>query len=419
MIFWSGMRAIRTWLAHRIEKNEFLVWVLLGILLYLVWGTLLRPYAMDFNIYRFAGYAHRDGLSPYDTSDVAFALAKKYLLVPFAPRFVYPPIFASTMAPLVDLPYQLLRGGFTLLSTLALFGSCWLIARQCRFQLQRFQLLGLLAYLPILNCIAAGQVNLFLLAVIPIIGYSITESWSARQGRARQLFGGVAFGTSIIVKPILYPLGIWLLLKRHWVVLLGAITAGIALVGISIALDGISPWLEYLSILRTFAAADPYVENQSLGGVIARLANPSIAQSIQFVAPIVVLGFWFLVFRQLESNFEIFALAALAVLLSPVAWYYYFVLLIPIFLLFSSLNGECPKWFSILLFVAYIAIEVHGMLWHRFPTNTVFVNLAFLGLIVLIALACYEAFQTNARERRPANKPGTSELNATQASREI
>jgi hypothetical protein len=61
------------WARTRPDKREYTIWSLSIIVLYLIWTLAVKPVAIDFNIYRFAGYAFRDGLSLYDQSPAVFA----------------------------------------------------------------------------------------------------------------------------------------------------------------------------------------------------------------------------------------------------------------------------------------------------------------------------------------------------------
>jgi arabinofuranan 3-O-arabinosyltransferase len=388
---------VLAWLGKGIGRKEFIVWGTVGICIYLVWGLVIRPYAIDFNIYRFAGYAYLEGLSPYDQSQAAFDLAAKYGLVPFAPRYVYFPVFSQVMAVLVPLPYPLLRGLFILISSICLFGACWFFVRDQKYRLQRYQMLALLGYLPILNCIAAGQVSMLLLGAVVLMAHGLSNTVS-KDTQWLDWSAGAAFGLSLVLKPVLYPLGIWLLVKRQYKMVFAAAIAFVAVVGVSVITGGIQPWIDYVGILGSFSKSDPYIENQAFAGFAARVFGVGLAQMSQYVVLIIVLGAWFVLFRRLETFFEIAALAVISVFLSPVAWYYYFVLLIPIFLVFSARYQSMPLWFIPLWVSAYVLIQLHGLVWQRIPDTLSFVNLGFYGLVVMLVLVFVWAFRTNKSE---------------------
>jgi hypothetical protein len=213
-----------------------------------------------------------------------------------------------------------------------------------------------------------------------------------------ELGAGMLLGLTLVFKPVLWPLGFWALLRYRFGVVLGGFCVAVTLVTISLLSMGITPWIDYVSVLRSFGTPDRYIENQSLIGFVARMFDPDIAKVVQFVSPLVLLG-WFAYFRHLPAELEIASLTGIAVLISPVAWYYYGVLLIPAFWFLATRYRESSLWFTLGLLVAYGLIQLHQVTWYRFTEESVLANLGFYGTMLLVVLAFIRAYNLNRAQR--------------------
>ncbi|MCL4486528.1 MAG: DUF2029 domain-containing protein [Chloroflexi bacterium] len=387
------------WAKDHSTKRELAVGFFALVAFYLTWALVVKPVAMDFNIYRFSGYAYHEGLSPYAESPAAFELASRYSLVPFAPPYRYPPLMTQVMSVLVLLPYPVLRTLFTLASTAAFCFGIWAISKSSLGNVPRFLLLAAVLFLPVLNCIAAGQINLFMLGALAGMIYLMNRSSTSGTSLRSELIAGGLWGLTLVFKPVLWPLALWAVFRRRIGVLVGCVCVAALLGVVSLLTAGAQPWLDYLNVLRSFASPDPYVENQSLIGFIARVAGPNLARIAQFASPVVILGIWFLLFRNLPPDLELAALASISVLISPVAWYYYGVLLIPAFWLLADRYRHSARWLGFGLLGAYGLIQLHQLTWYRFPAGSILTDLAFFGMALLVLLVFASAYNLS---RAPA-----------------
>lgn len=391
------------WLFAVPQRAELWGWLMIAALVYVVYGTVVKPATVDFNIYRLAGYAYWEGVSPYQESTTLVELAKKYQLSPISFTYPYPPVFSQVMALLVLLPYVAQRAVSILFSSALLFASIWMVASKINARGPTHLALSIvLVYLPVLNCIATGQVSLLLLASLSALIFL-----SERHSLKRSLFSrsemviGTILSITFIIKPVLWPLLIWLIFKRRFGTLVVVGLSALVIVGFSIGLSGITPWLEYLQILGTIGSPHPYVENQSLIGFLARLGAVQVAQYIAPIFSAALIGIWFLKFRHLPVLFDLSALAVLAIFSSPVAWYHYFVLTIPLFIYFVGYVSRAPndRQTAVIVPLAYALIQLHGILWWRAANNFITSNLAFLGLVLLVGIIFYHAVVLEKAER--------------------
>jgi len=171
------------------------------------------------------------------------------------------------------------------------------------------------------------------LVLLPV-GYA----WrSARQGRWTR--AGLFVGAAVALKPFLAPLAMWLILRRQWRALLFALGAiGVATLA-GAAVFGAKAYLEWSEATR---AVDWFAQstNASLWAIAWRWFgdsagyapltwSPLLRTTVIVVAFIAIAGMWYRVAQHNVLDAEWSIAVATSLLLSPLGWVYYGVLLLP------------------------------------------------------------------------------------------
>ncbi len=382
-------------------KREYQAWLLAAAVLYILWSLVLRPQALDFKNYVFAGYASREGVSPYTRSTGWDTIVKENRLSPFLPPYPYPPLLNQIMSVFVAIPYWVLRTAFLLFSiAISLWSVAIILSRNnTAAGPPRLSLISLLFFLPILNCLAAGNIQIILLGAVSVMFCILTFSSFAHPADQLKydLISGSALGFSLLLKPVLWPLLLWTIFRRHFAIALGCALSVVTILLVSVVVYGVTPWFEYMRALPKLFEVQPYIEDQSVVAVIARLGAPDVSEVVKVILPIVLLGCWFLLYRQLPAAFELVSLTTISVLASPIVWYYYFILLLPVFGFLFGQDGHMGKRSQFLVVVTYVLIQVHGVIWSHASGNFIAGNLALFGLLLLSGLLFYQAYKLNGR----------------------
>jgi hypothetical protein len=211
------------------------------------------------------------------------------------------------------------------------------------------------------------------------------------------LAAGAAVAVVAIAK--LHPavLGVWILVRLfadrdgRWRTVFGAmVVTGLAMLGASLALGGIQPWLDYAAVIRTGAGAQ-LVDPRNMGPVsLLAQATGMDAQALRVAQVVVTLGAavvtglaaWRV--RDPIASLSIAFAASLVVL--PVTWYHYPVALVPIGLALAITRPASRPWVAAAIAVAGVAIAVGPLLW------------------VAVAIIVVAAFQF--RRHEPVSHPG-------------
>jgi alpha-1,2-mannosyltransferase len=248
--------------------------------------------------------------------------------------FTYPPFAALTMLPMALVGLRTAIAVSVVLNLAALAVVVWILVGPA---LRRYGWYGcalaacLLALLePVRDTFSFGQVNLLLLALV------LSDAWLLSTGRGRRAGVGIGLAAAIKLTPALF-IGL-LLLGRRWR------AAGVA-TAVAAAATGLAAWAapDASRFYWSEALWDTnrigrlaYVSNQSLQGVLARLAAPDEpSRPVWAAVALLVLCVWARrTSRALadEDWTAAFALTGLAAcLLSPITWVHHLVWLLPSF----------------------------------------------------------------------------------------
>lgn len=310
-----------------------LVW--LAIQLY----TKTPPNAgFDLELLLRAGRAAADGRSPYDPAMLAGA-------APVAERlfYSYPPVVAQLMALVAAVPSPVMFVAWTALAVAGL----GLVARSlaARFDASpepNVVALVTVAFAPLLFPFAIGLLfgNLdvfFPLAFgLVLLGILPKASIGAAAG------AGVAASLAAISK--LHPgsVGLWLLARSRSDadvrrVLVAAIVALVAVLGLSLAVGGLQPWIDYATVVRAGSGAD-LVDPRNAGPAAqialfvggAPAGAEALARTLQIPVTFLALGATVVAALRVREPVESLAWAVVASLIVlPVTWFHYPSALIP------------------------------------------------------------------------------------------
>ena len=233
-----------------------------------------------------------------------------------------PAMTVTLFSVLARMPYPIAQGLWVTLSVIALWSSWRLIARELGWSVDRTATavgLGLLMH-GSYQAFSVGQLT------IPLLLYPVSRAWVAYR-RQRFFEAGCWLGPAIVMKP---PLALAALLLRWptWTVA-GTLSLGLSLA--SLPITGLAPWRLWLNAGGRITWLD-YLSNLSFWGVAAKWTgghmltdlSPIVVGVVLFAGA--VLGAHVLV--QKHPDRRVLGALLWSVLLSPLGWVHYLVLLI-------------------------------------------------------------------------------------------
>jgi arabinofuranan 3-O-arabinosyltransferase len=248
-------------------------------------------------------------------------------------RNLNPPLLTVLLAPTALLDPLPAYRVFAALTLLMVLGAVLAVARELRLSrgVTVAVALAVLASSPLHGTLVLGQ-------IYPLLLVGLTAAWIAGR-RGHPLLGAALVGVTVALKPSLAPLLLVPLALRRWrpAVTGWAAAAVASLLGILVA--GPRSGLEWLRI--GFAEPVPdSVDNASLPGLVVRMGLPSAVGTLLGLA--VLCGTLAVLARRRDvldpAGTAPWAVLAAGLLLSPIAWHNYLMLLWPGLLLL--LEGE-------------------------------------------------------------------------------
>lgn len=228
---------------------------------------------------------------------------------------VYPPFAPLVFMPLALLPYAPAAA----IWSLGLMGALGLGLRLVGLRDWRCYA-WLLASLPVLH----GVLMLGNITVLLTLCLALAWRW-----RERPILSGIALGAAFAVKPFLLPLVVWLLATRRYRAAAATLVTTALAVGVSWAAIGFDGLVDYPRL--TQVAADLY-QSQGVSTVAAAVdigfsetAGRALAISLGLALVVLVAR----LARRHDGDMQAFSLSiGAALVLSPVVWYHYLVLLL-------------------------------------------------------------------------------------------
>ncbi|HEY2373754.1 MAG TPA: glycosyltransferase family 87 protein [Gaiellaceae bacterium] len=303
----------------------------------------------DFRIYRHAGIAVLHGHSPY--------ISPQSILAGVQAGFVYPAPAAWVMVPFGLMPFQLAAVCFTLITTGAVVATLWVLGvRDLRcYTLSLFMM-------PVSTGITTGTVSTLLTCAAALV-------WRYRD---RVLFPALALAFALMLKPLLWPVAIWLAATRRWRAAVGTLlvsAVGTAAGYAALHINGLESYPALVRATTSMEAASSY----SLYGLLSQIGAPFPLVLSYVIGAAMLVGVW-LVRRDERLSFELAIIATLA--LTPIVWVHYFsLLLVPL-----ALGSRRLSWSWALPVLIWLA---NGGSSPASPINTVLVWwLAMFTLVV-------------------------------------
>jgi hypothetical protein len=248
--------------------------------------------------------------------------------------YVYPPVVAQAVIPFTLLPEAVAVVSFALLLLAAVFATLVVLG------VRDWRCYGLAFLWPaVLSAVHVENVTI-------LMGLAAALVWRYRD----RLAGGASLGVSLAAKPLLWPLGAWLLGTRSYRTLAWAGGLGAALALGSWAMLGFTGLVEYEALLRRLSELmdewgySVYALALDLGAgeTLAKLLWLSLAVSLLAAA--------YLVTRRGASTRGFVLAMAAVIACSPIVWLHYFALLLVIVAVAQPTLGVA--WFAPLLMFA-------------------------------------------------------------------
>lgn len=317
---------------------------------------------IDFRIYRLAGSAVLHGHSPY---------ASPHSILAHGPiGFVYPAPAAWVMAPFSLLPFQLAAVCFTLLTTAAVVATLYVLG------VRDLRCYGVALFMmPVSTAITTGTVSTLLACAAALV-------WRYRNSI---VVPSLALAAALMLKPLLWPLAIWLAATRRWRSAgLTVLAAGVGTIAgyAALHINGLHSYPALVRATTTIEGRGSY----SLYGLLSRLGLPAPLVVAYAIGAMLLVAMWVLARRDERLSFVAAIAATLA--LTPIMWVHYFsLLLIP--LAFGS--RRLSWWWAPPVLMWFVNAK---------PADASPASITLVWWLVLLTLAALTA--TRARPVRPA-----------------
>jgi hypothetical protein len=314
---------------------------------------------LDFDAYYFLAKATLSGAHPYQVDHMQ-TLGPPSVIIPFLP-------FAL-------LPQALARGLMTLINLSSLWAIAVIISRQIALKHSYFvgPLLALALILPFPTRFSIEQGQPLLLAAF-LVTVLITGTVRSRQGIVAAFLTLLKTNFLLLLVPLLKTKAFWWALGG----LLSLILVSLPIIRPRYYIDFIQT--SFVSTVAQPAALDnPDYYNQSLKSTLARL------QLAQLYPLVILLLILFGVFYLLKTQ-DLFSGLLLSLLLSPVVWQHYLVIVYPLLLLAFFNHRHQWKHLVILSFLTLL-LTLHAPQLHLLPltpATALFASHYFIGLVGL------------------------------------
>ncbi len=295
----------------------------------------------------------------------------------------HPPTSILLGLPFALMSYSTAFLSWNLFSLMLLIASLFIMARALKMKwnattLPRAYILALICG-PLNEQIYEGQLNLVLLVLI-------VAGWSADRSD-RQITGGALVGTAAAIKIVPAFLLLYFVLQRRWRAVASGVIAILFLTLLTSAILGASAYSDYVKTgLGTPLEWRSAWGNQSLLGLWSKLFDPSLRPTSSRSVPVVqnrvlswgatlLCDFTLMVFlcrivpratTRGDCDLAFSMLLPAVILMSPVAWDHYFVLLLlPVVLLWTTLPLNTISRWDIRL-IGCLLWAAPGVWWNLF-----------------------------------------------------
>jgi hypothetical protein len=310
-----------------------------------------------------------------------------------------PPLWVLFISPLGLLGPLVAYRLYALIALFATVGYLAWVARELRLRAAWAIVGGVMLLLssPLLATLALGQ-------IYPFLALGLVAAWISDR-RGKPLVSGAALGLVVALKPSLAPVLLWPLVRRRWGAFGAALAFGGAATLIAAVAVGPEATLDWLRLLAS-RSPSPYWDNASLPGAAARLFTENeFAQHVAILPWTIpfafALGIGAIAITAARagpgSEAGLWALVAASLLVSPIAWHNYLVLLGPGILVLLAQGRTAP---AFLLLALQSIPGQWPLLWNE--EDTIVASLA-LTLYLYILIAHWLALLPAAK--KPAGAP--------------
>jgi alpha-1,2-mannosyltransferase len=226
--------------------------------------------------------------------------------------FVYPPAIAFVFIPLGLLPYPLAAALITVVLLAAVAATLRVL------DVRDWRCYGA-AYLsiPVLHDVRLG-------ALTPLLALGVALAWRWRERTAAAI--PVAF--VIVAKLFLWPLGVWLLATGRMRVALRSALYGVAATALAWLAIGFAGLADYPRLLRVLSDAYQGRGYSPVAGGLALGLGSTAAHALAIGVGLVALGLCVVAGRRGDDAGSLALALAASLLLTPIVWLHYFVLLL-------------------------------------------------------------------------------------------
>lgn len=261
---------------------------------------------------------------------------------------IYPPLIAVLAIPLGLLSFGVASVLWAALLVVALLLISWVLGvRDWRL----YAVIVLL--LPVIGALELGQVEILLTLAAALV-------WRFRD---RWLIAAAALGIALAIKPLMFPLVIWLLVTRRFRAALAACAITASLTLASWAAIGFSGMRAYPELLQAWDRAYGGC-GVSISALALKVgAGDTLATSLRLaVAGALLIGAWRLATRPDGDRRSFAAAMGALVVAAPIVWSHYLIyFLVPLAIAFPRLDR---RWFCL------------GALWLLGPDGSITMRLA-------------------------------------------
>jgi arabinofuranan 3-O-arabinosyltransferase len=270
----------------------------------------MRDLHVDFDTFWHSAVALTAGQDIYDT--------------PAKLTNLNPPLLTVLLVPFAWLDALTAYRVFMVATLLLVVAAVLAVTRELRLSrtATALALLAVLASSPLHGTLVLGQIYPLLLA-------GLVAGWIAER-RGRPVLAAVLYGVTVALKPSLAPILLLLAVQRRWVPLRAGVAAAAVATLAGVLVAGPSSGVEWLRIAFSEPVPDT-VDNASLPGLAVRFGVPPVFGSVVGLAVLVGTLVW--IGRRRDridpAGTAPWAVLAAGLLLSPIAWHNYLMLLFP------------------------------------------------------------------------------------------
>jgi alpha-1,2-mannosyltransferase len=278
--------------------------VSLAVLLVVI--TVIDPpaYAWDFRALYAAGAQYLHLHTPYVSGTLAQLTTQE--------NYVYPLPFATLFAPISLIPYSVAAGLFVVADAVLLLLTLRLL------KVRDWRVYAVVAIgLPTATAVGLGTIS-------PLLAFLLALLWRFRE---RDKVTAPVLAVLVLAKLFLWPVGLWLLLRRRFRAVAAAAIGSAAALFLSALPFGSGVLTHYVQLLKSVSALEGPT-SFSLSSLGSALTGSSALGTALMIAVGAVLLYAMIRSARRGEDERIFRLSIVAALaLSPIVWNHYLVLL--------------------------------------------------------------------------------------------